>query len=365
MNMKKMFFLAAAVALIVSSCSSDDILSVDKKESAIEFRTVNDEKTTNTRAAITDLTNILSFTVTSYWEAGTTSVSESQYLFNAFDITRGEDSKWSYTPLMYWPTGGSADFYAYSPASSVNLTTGLKNYINGTIAYKVPQIKENNAQEDFLVAKAIGKKEVAGGTPPVPLNFHHALSRIKFFAKTTHEDMTYIVDEIALVNLNEEGTLNLSTLNIPETGSITYPSTVFPSWTPTRNKVSYTADMGKSPIQLVYDEDGKFSSLLGDTNAILVMPQETTLYTGDGTSSPGTDFAIKVSYKAYAGGIYYAGSETQSEVRYFAVPAGSSPITFEMGRQYAFYLIFGDNAGDEINFNVAVQNWDDANNIEL
>lgn len=354
--MKKLFLFASAIALVFASCSNDEDLggSAGAGDGAIEFRTLMNKPSSNLRTAITDETSILSFTLTGIRKGGDY---DGQYLFNGEGITRGEDGKWNYNPKRYWPKGETVDFYAYSPSSSKNVTTGITDYTSTkSITYTVPQISSKDAQEDFLVARTTGQDGGTNGIEPVVLNFHHALSRVMFFARTTQENVTYTIDKVELVNLNETGTLKLSDTKISESGSLDYTSTLQP-WVSTGNKVSYTVDRGESPAYLL----NEYASVLGQTNAVMVLPQATTKYDGDGKTVPGTGkFAVKVSYKAFAGGIYYAGTATKSAEKYFAVndPSDvSKAITFEMGRQYNFYLEFGDEVGKEIDFSVRVSNW--------
>ncbi|MDH6355362.1 hypothetical protein M2132_001703 [Dysgonomonas sp. PH5-45] len=350
--MKKLFLFASAIALVFASCSNDEDLggSAGAGDGAIEFRTLMDKPSSNLRTAITDETSILSFTLTGIRTGGDYN---GEYLFNGEGITRGEDGKWNYNPKRYWPKGEKIDFYAYSPSSSKNVTVGITDYTSAkSITYTVPQISNKDAQEDFLVARSMQQNGGTNGTDPVVLNFHHALSRVMFFARTTQENVTYTIDKVELVNLNETGTLNLS--GIPEENSLTYPCQ---PWTDQSSFKTYAVDRGESPAYLLND----YASVLGQTNAVMVLPQATTKYDGDGKTVPGTGkFAVKVSYKAFAGGIYYAGTATKSAEKYFAVndPSDvSEPITFEMGRQYNFYLEFGDEVGKEINFSVRVSNW--------
>lgn len=381
--MKKVLLFATAVALMLGACSNDDVIDsgAENTGSAIEFRTVSGEKST-LRAAITDTDNILSFTVTGWWEAPATgNTAGSDFLFNAFGITRGEDNsnEWSYSPVMYWPTSGTVDFYAYSPASSRNLSVGLAGYKSGdSITYTVPVIKENNAQEDFLVAQntAIKADTAKGTSATVTFNFHHALSRVKFYGVTTREDITYIIDTIKLVNLYQTADFDLDSIaGITQSNgtALDYTNVVQPWKNHAMHNAltNYVVDMGGSPIYLKYSDPASlplvYTSLLGETNAILVMPQTTGIFDGKvfGTAAPATTntFAIAVSYKAFGSdGTYYAGNANRSEVKYFAVPdprVPTNPITFEMGRQYAFYLKFGEEAGNSIAFALTVQGWND------
>lgn len=354
--MKKKILFFATLALTLASCSNDEDLGItNKMENAIEFRTLTDK---GTRAAITDETNILSFTVTGLKDA----TAGGGYLFNAFGITRGEDSsnEWDYTPKRFWPAEGSVDFYAYSPSSSKNITAGkgISDYTAAKeIEYTVPQISKANAQEDFLVARATKQDK---NTTSVKLNFHHTLSRVTFFAKTSQENVTYTIHSVELLHLHKTGNLSLAADKIVESGSITYGATPTVVWTDQKDRVDYAIDMGESPIYLL----NEYASILGETGAVLVLPQTTTISSkGTGSVAPGTEeFAIKVTYKAFDGAIYYAGSATTPAEKYFAVKdilGGNDGIAFEMGRQYNFYLAFGEDVSGEIKFAVDVSEWSD------
>lgn len=263
--MKKLFLFVTAIALTLASCSNDKEVETPFTDNSgvIEFRTLTDKesKSGHTRAAITDETNILSFTVTGIKKEG---VNDDGYLFNGFGITRGEDNSWDYTPKRFWPKNRTVDFYAYSPSSSRNVSTGITGYTGGSIAYTVPKIEKTNAQEDFLVARLTNMDESKGA---VKLNFHHALSRIMFFARTTQSNVIYTIDEIELINLYTSGELDLTDARIKETGSLNYSSPLQP-WAETGAKDNYTVDMGNSPIYLLTD----YASVLGETNAIMVLP---------------------------------------------------------------------------------------------
>lgn len=354
--MKKLLLFATTAALILSSCSNDDEIGTQTggtTATAIEFRSLTDK---STKAAITDGDNILSFTVTGQKQ------SDKGHLFNGFGITRGEGSNWAYTPLRYWPAGDKVNFYAYSPTASRNIKageglTGFDYSAPAAFTYTVPTIKENDAQEDFLIARLIDQDESVGS---VKLNFQHALSRVKFFAKTTQKNITYIITGVELVNLNSTATMDLTSTDIPESGAFTYNTTTpLLIWDGHTTPENYSVDMGKSPIYMTTD----FSSVLGVTNALMVMPQTTSLYNAGkpGSTAPTSEFAVKVSYKAFVDDIYYAGSATTSAVKYFPVPPTNTftNFAFEIGRQYNFFLTFGDEVGDPIQFEVGVSEWDD------
>lgn len=359
-------------ALVLSSCSNDQEIGNHEDrnngENAINFRSFID-KGAASRATVTDGSNILGFTVTGWWEKTPTSTlptaTSDEYLFNAYDITRREAgmTMWDYAPKRFWPTtGGPVSFFAYSPASSKNVTAGLNNYKGTPIAYTVPDPAKNESQEDFLLANP---GALSSGT--VALNFAHVLSRVQFFAKTTNTDINYEIGAVEMINVSKKGTIDFT--NIPTSGQFTYnnaapivaANTI--QWTPVAgSKGNLSLDMGQSGVKL----ENQFKSILGETSALMVLPQTTTL--GD-TSTPATiaasiaggNFLIKVSFKAELDGVYYAGSETSYEDKYFSVKdiyRSTQPHTFEIGRQYNFYLSFGTEAGNPIDFTVGVGNWD-------
>lgn len=395
--MNKIIFFTAIAATVLVGCSEEDpIPSPGETGKEVGFRTVTDK---GTRAAVTDDRNMLSFTVTGWWDQdGSNSygdLSKGSYLFNAKDITRGEGGTWDYTPKRYWPTTGTVDFFAYSPASSINLNKGLNGLKAATpaIKYTVPMVAENNAQEDFLVATLLDSIK---GT--VTLNFQHALSRVKFEAKKKVKDVEYVIDSIALVNLSSTAELDLTAVNvttsvIPKSGGFKYdPASPLVLWAGHTTDTTYAVDFSNSPVSVMYDD---YTSVIGATNGLMVMPQATELgqiyvktEIGDNKTNSNTAvtladvatpkegfekcFYIKVSYKAFQGTgsdiFYYAGNATSSKHMYIPVKDSkdnNKGLTFEIGRQYVFRLTFGDKdngsgeLGDAIKFDVDVQAWDD------
>lgn len=377
--MKKIRLLAAVAVIALSSCSNDQEVytSEDNSQREIGFRSFID-KGTDTRATTTNEGNILNFTITGWWNArslalGTAPLS-AEYLFNAADISRREGTAltghadWTYTPVKFWPSeGDGVYFYAYSPAATKNVTKGLYDYHPETtkIAYTVPVQSETDAQEDFLLART-GKLDnllPSVYNSPVTMNFVHALSKARFYARTSNPNITYTISKVQLLNLYQSATIDLDADAIPTTGLLTYttPATghaddAVIGWTDHANqgtKKNVVIDMGSAPVYL----SDKFESILGKTNALMVMPQTTTY--GSNPATVGDQFFIAVTYSAFQGNFYYVKDET----RLFAVTDPQSavktdPLNFEMGRQYDFALTFGDETGDAVAFKVTVSGWE-------
>ncbi|WP_280758154.1 fimbrillin family protein [Parabacteroides sp. PM6-13] len=392
--MRRMLMLAASAAVMLTSCSNDkEIGDVegDKNGSEINFRTLID-KGAESRATVTNSENILGFTVSGWWDKttdGTTTelgnTNTGGYLFNAFDLTRREAgvTDWEYDPKIYWPSSGKGVlFYAYSPASSKHVTKGkgLYDYKGGSIEYTVPDPGEAEAQEDFLLARTGNLNKET-----VKLNFAHVLSRATFSARKTNTDMTYLIKSVTLVNIKKNGKIDYAV--IPTGGSFAdeYATALAANkrvvhWTdhatPDGGNDNLSIDLGETPAFVQYDES-KFHSILGETNALMVLPQTTKLWddTKEGLANKG--FAIQVEYKAYLDvndpGTYYAGSPTTWKEVYFpvldaALTTEESPVahTFEIGRQYNFALTFGvAEAGGKIGFDVNVGDWSDAPVVEV
>lgn len=394
----------AAVFTLVS-CSNDQEFDTTRNETReIGFRSFID-KGSATRATITDKENMLGFTVTGWWDRtgapgspGNISnavTNGDEYLFNAFDISRREGSiaDWTYTPVRYWPAtdiiGGGVTFFAYSPAATKSVSTGLHDYIGEPIEYTVPDPVDSNKkaveQEDFLLARTVA---MDGSNSTVELNFIHALSRVKFYARTTNTNLTYVIGGVELMGVNKTGKIDIdgdtgASINpIPTTGTFSYndtnpASTPVVFWTDQLNSGNIGLDMGESPINLLGDSSNsnKYYSLHGDINALMVLPQTTELGVIKSDPTQNTGFLIKVSYKAYLNnpdGTYFAGSKDKYEDRYFRVTDKlrsrngiEAPFTFEIGRQYNFCLEFGSEAGKEISFSVTVGQWNDTDPIAL
>ncbi|MDL2282944.1 fimbrillin family protein [Odoribacter sp. OttesenSCG-928-G04] len=376
--MRKLLLLATTVALMLSACSNDreisDLSERTDSEAEINFRSFID-KGTETRATVTDGTNILGFTVTGWWdmkgngENKIGDLNEGGYLFNAFDITRRETGvgAWDYDPKIYWPTeGNGVYFFAYSPASSKNIAKGLYNYTYGEpIEYQVPDPSIKESQEDFLLARTDVKKSGV-----VSLDFAHVLSRVRFFARTTNTKITYVIYGVEMININKYGKIDVADLEVD--GTFSYndsdpTSTPLTVWTDLGTPGNLGIDMGESPLYLLGSSDpNKYYSLQGETNALMVLPQKTEL--GDEINGDKTGFWIKVSYKAYLNnvdGTYFAGNKDKALDVYFKVTdkmrsqgGTETSFAFEIGRQYNFCLEFGEEAEGAITFKPEVGSWD-------
>ena len=85
------------------------------------------------------------------------------------------NSKWTYSPLKFWPTQGKIDFLAYAPYDGSKKLKENTTTFDFTVADKVAN------QIDLLWANA--KNQAKTDKEPVKFSFNHALSRLGYTVK--------------------------------------------------------------------------------------------------------------------------------------------------------------------------------------
>ncbi len=195
--MKKSLFLSAvAAALVLSSCSNDEILS-SQPQSPIGFDSFVGK---TTRATDADKTNLMRMTVYGYIGDATPVKN-----FDGTIVSRtSATADWTYSPLQYWTAGKDYFFTALSsPVSEGNnhysytwaetLTTDIAAFNgSGTISFNNGAAAGN---EDLVYAFATKTTPAAITTSPgmVEFAFKHALSRVKFSFVNAMESDAYSV----------------------------------------------------------------------------------------------------------------------------------------------------------------------------
>lgn len=189
--MYKKFFMgiAAMAALTLVSCSSDDLDSVSdnsSKNEAISFDgylgrsavAVNGSRGSEVKI---DQLKTGGFGVFGNYSKETTTAYGNS-LFDNQQVTYDNDkSKWTYSPLKFWPSDGHIDFLAYAPYDkNTKLTDGPK--INNFIVSKTI-----TDQTDLLWTNATSSisADVTSSKNKVNFQFHHALSRLGYTVNLT------------------------------------------------------------------------------------------------------------------------------------------------------------------------------------
>lgn len=209
MDKKFVMGIAAMAALTLVSCSSDDLDSFSdnsSKNEAISFDgylgrsavavngTRGSEETVNTLKT-------KGFGVFGKYSSTDGQTSDANFFKNQKVTYSTTESKWTYSPLKFWPSDGHIDFLAYAPynydGTNTTLTGGSKinNFtVSGTIA----------DQTDLLWTKTTSSisADLTSAKEKVNFQFHHALSRLGYTVKLTgdysSDNVTFTLKKITL-----------------------------------------------------------------------------------------------------------------------------------------------------------------------
>lgn len=193
--MDKKFFMgiAAMAALTLVSCSSDDLNSLSdnsSKNEAISFDGYCGRSAVavnGSRGSVVDIKALQASTegfgvFGNYSSTAEGTPAYGNSLFNNQQVTYDKTkSKWTYSPLRFWPTQGHIDFLAYAPYDRQydNIVTKA----NQKLTFRVDPVIEN--QKDLLYANAVGqtKDNISGTGNKVKFQFAHALSKLGYKVK--------------------------------------------------------------------------------------------------------------------------------------------------------------------------------------
>lgn len=230
MDKKFVMGIAAMAALTLVSCSSDDLDSLSdnsSKNEAISFDGYLGRSAVavnGTRGSEVKIGNLQAdgFGVFGKY---TTTEGQASNLFDNQKVTYSTsttptESKWTYSPLKFWPANGKIDFLAYAPYDKNTTLTDDYKIENFTVSKTIADQKDllwTNDMNHKLTANLSGAKE------KVKFQFHHALSRLGYTVKLpdnySSDDVTFTLKKITLAGSStdatkgafyEKGTIDLS-----------------------------------------------------------------------------------------------------------------------------------------------------------
>lgn len=307
----------AMTAMLIASCSSDDVVSTNTGR-AIDFRT-----SVGTRGTETTTAKIDKFWVTAIDEAGANYFSKQEYK------KEKEGEFFTSTPLYYWPVG-TLNFFAYSPSETDLGATVTINKDTKTLADFSPAAKIAD-QKDFVTATASGKR-TDNETKGVKLTFDHQLSQIEIKAKNTNTGYIYKVVGVRIGKPVSKGTFTFST----NTWSLT-----------TTEKANYEVEYATTPRTLAADA----ATMMGTANDnAMLLPQQLTAWTPEAdktnTNKPdkantkkGAYIALKIQISTKDGARVYP---AKGDYDWAAVAIGTN---WEAGKKYVYTLDFSNGAG--------------------
>lgn len=352
-KMKKYYFLAAGLLLMLGSCSQDDIVEANLGADEIRFAAVTNG---STRAA--DIYNPKEMPASFQVSA----MSQGKVYISDDKIVRvGEQApyKWeNSTGTRYWPED-AVDFYAhFNAGGTFQLNNGAPTFDNFSVASAV------GSQVDLLYAVKKGQTKPETDTP-VKLNFRHALSQIVFKARNESENIFVQIKGVKVMNVKGSGTYTFPTAdtddNLPETDSPDQPATTRGSWDLTDTKAGYEVDFS------LKDVNGKKGATNADAvnltdekgTALMLMPQTTTAW--DPETAPKPSVENTNSYLLVDCVIYNVadGSATplpgdnvclwgkKEEDGSYTTKELAIPVKFawEEGKKYTYTLVFGNGNG--------------------
>lgn len=222
MDKKFVMGIAAMAALTLVSCSSDDLDSFSdnsSKNEAISFDGYLGRSAVavnGTRGSVLDMTTLPSkhFGVFGNYSSATENNGFGSNLFKNQEVT-GETSgesghevtKWTYSPLRFWPTSGHIDFLAYAPYDSKYDNTVTKD--NQKLEFDV--ISDIEHQKDLLYANAVGQTlgKISSTGNKVKFTFNHALSKLGYKVKLSGDyssNATFKLTKITLAGSSDGAT---------------------------------------------------------------------------------------------------------------------------------------------------------------
>ena len=358
MDKKFVMGIAAMAALTLVSCSSDDLDSFSgnsSKNEAISFdgylgrSAVAVNGTRGSVETVTTLENNGFGVFSKYTGTGSFSDFANQQVTYKY-------SKWTYTPIKYWPTtAGQIDFYAYAPYDK-NTTLTENTKINFTV--------ENNVanQKDLLWARAHTQinTPITSKDNKVKFQFAHALSRLGYTIKLheTNSSATFTLNKITLAGSPDEktnafykkGTIDLSKVKDVQTGDA--PTGLWNAATSDDNKQNLNWVSGGS-IK-VESTDPEHPQSNDPNNYLFVIPQD---FSKDKTTeNPNVDeLYVIVKYT-----IDYGAGVKQENTVYKQIKKH-----FLQGKAYKINLTIGLPIEFDVDVTNGVDNWGTEDGINI
>ena len=300
MKKRNLFGWFAMAAMVISSCSTDEVVNDYSPENAIQFGTYVGRDAQGRGTVITEEGNgtpseqslqSLGFGVFTYYtdesvyNAGT---SPCNFMYN----TKVSTSAWTYSPIKYWPNdpGDKLTFFAYAPYddhTNADDNHGNIDFDNQVVMEGDPIITFNvnnevKYQTDLLISKTdnrnLRKNTGVSVDEKVTFNFAHALSRIGFTVKA-------IVDEVVAGSpqkLNASTTIVLKKVVLYGGDKVT--GNTVPADAST-NGIFYTQgklNLNQSNANVVWDNCSGKQLFTLDNNDFVPQADAATMYDNEG-----------------------------------------------------------------------------------
>lgn len=162
--MKKGLMMLGVAAMVLASCTNEEVLNVSDSR-AIGFNGTGIDNITKADITSTDFEQ---FYV--YGGYGTNAI------FSKVSVTKDSNDKWGYNPTQYW-ANGTWNFAGYAGGDGVTPTW---DNAAGKLTLAVNSAADKQSDVIFAAKKDIQVTDATTYNTAVQLNFTHLLSKIKF-----------------------------------------------------------------------------------------------------------------------------------------------------------------------------------------
>lgn len=348
--MKKAFYMMAAAAIALSSCSSEETTDV-AKSTAISFRpTVG----FNSRGAELNGTNFNDMWVYAYDLKATEGTGNG---FEGEKFTKqGSTNDFLPDTPLFWQAGSELRFFAINPVKenwhgTLTIDKTSASFSNVTIPNNIED------QKDLVIGSVTARANSHMDGNGVGLTLNHILSQINFKAVNTNKRLTYHIAAIRIVHAKNADSYTFNPAN-SQTGV----------WTGNPSgDVTYELDFKKNPIVLdgTKKTDGTAADNYDRTEAFLthaghgamLVPQLLTPWNGaevvENTApfDGGSYIALLVNVRFTNGTwVYPKKANGNEDYGWIAIPlpknnAANDKAEWKMGNKYIYTLNLSEGCG--------------------
>lgn len=381
MDKKFVMGIAAMAALTLVSCSSDDLDSFSdnsSKNEAISFdgylgRSAVAVNGTRGSVETAETLKKEGFGVFGNYKADAGQTSDPDFFKNQEVTYSTTESKWTYTPLKFWPANGEINFLAYAPYNY----DGTNTTLTGTsISFNVDKTAAN--QKDLLWTNAKGQitADFASTKAQVKFQFHHALSRLGYTVKLSGNypsgKVTFTLKKITLAGSPDgttkkafysKGTIDLSkTATNDNKEELSKTNSETGLWKADDAKQNFEwFDAGDQSVKITYVDPNKkpAENPVSNKDYLFVIPQnfpeKIVDASGQKIDNPDKLYVI-VEYT-----IHYEdnGKEQTNKVYKQITP------NFLQGKAYMLNLTIGRPIEFDVDLTNGVDNWGTEDNINI
>lgn len=326
---KSVLLMAAATAIALSSCSSEDTMDI-AKSSNITFRSTVGLNSRGAEVKTDNLNNIW----VSAWAGD-------DVVFAGEEFKKKTDTQVfnSVGGPWFWEKDKNYTFMAFATGKDT------KENLNPTIAKDKITLADyspdaNPAKHlDLLTAQGTGT-QAANETAGAALNFDHILSQIQIKVKNTNPNVKYIIKGVRISNVKGTGTYTFT----PADGKKH-------AWTATTpNQYVF-----KDGVEIKLNNQNTDADLLAAANSAMLIPQDITAWNGQVPAGSNASFKdVTGSYisllinvqKKNAGGweqVYPFADEPNEKCGWTAVAIPT--VTWANGNKYIYTLDLTKGAG--------------------